>query len=98
MADLEKRCSQNKLKKLASSLQKYLANFSEAIKKEKEGRDRKKEKKEELISDNNQKTRELEITKYLYEVESIKNFELLNYNNLKLLFKIFLFWEILINS
>lgn len=82
MADLEKRCSQNKLKKLASSLQKYLANFSEAIKKEKEGRDRKKEKKEELISDNSQKAKELEITKYLYEVESIKNYEILNYNNL----------------
>lgn len=80
LADFEKKCKENKMKNLAKSLSRYLINFNEMIKKEKEKelketKESKKKNKEgksgvadEKENENSVKVKDFEIIKWLHEV------------------------------
>lgn len=81
LSEFEKKCKENKMKNLAKSLGRYLINFNEMIKKEKEKESKEnketkkkpKDGKEEKESEGSNKVKDLEIIKWLHEV----NFTLL---------------------
>jgi len=81
LAEFEKKCKENKMKNLAKSLGRYLINFNEMIKKEKEkeSKENKETKKktkdgkagisgEEKDVDGSNKVKDFEIIKWLHEV------------------------------
>lgn len=81
LADFEKKCKENKMKNLAKSLSRYLINFNEMIKKEKEkemkeNKEQKKKNKEaksggsveEKENESSNKVKDFEILKWLHNV------------------------------
>ena len=79
LSEFEKKCKENKMKNLAKSLGRYLINFNEMIKKEKEKESKEnketkkkpKDGKEEKESEASNKVKDLEIIKWLHEVNFI---------------------------